>query len=191
MGTRKGGVKMARRSGYYGFGFNPELNKNHFLVSIPDSKRADTKVCVYERFRWDADGEQKIHEEDLLKVEFERRKWSKIAETVTREFNIRLKQDRLPVGKFSSGGVPVEKRLGKELICLLWSLEGCAESCIPTALRNWLGLQPEERWWLYTMTNANTGAAGDGNRGWRVALKYIMCENPVDSRNYEQLSMGV
>ena len=55
-------------------------------------------------------------------------------------------------------------------------------SGIPTACRNWLGLQPEERWWLYTMTNASTGGIND-KKGWRTALRYILCENPVDESN--------
>ena len=34
-------------------------------------------------------------------------------------------------------------------------------------LKNWLGLAPEERWWLFTMTNAATGHAIAGRgKGW-------------------------
>ena len=45
---------------------------------------------------------------------------------------------------------------------------------------NWLGLAPEERWWLYTMTNAATGhAIKDRNRGWRKAVRFALTENPV------------
>ena len=51
---------------------------------------------------------------------------------------------------------------------------------IPTAIRNWLGLAQEERWWLYSMTNAATGHAASGrNRGWRKAIRYALTENPV------------
>ena len=47
-------------------------------------------------------------------------------------------------------------------------------------LRNWEALAPEERWWLYTMTNAATGHAINGrNRGWRKAVRYALTENPV------------
>jgi hypothetical protein len=39
---------------------------------------------------------------------------------------------------------------------------------------------PEERWWLYTMTNAATGHAVQGrNKGWRKAVRYALTENPV------------
>ena len=39
---------------------------------------------------------------------------------------------------------------------------------------------PEERWWLYTMTNAATGHAVQGrNKGWRKAVRYSLTENPI------------
>jgi hypothetical protein len=48
------------------------------------------------------------------------------------------------------------------------------------ALKNWQGLMPEERWWLYTMTNAASGHAVYGkNRGWRKAVRYALTENPI------------
>lgn len=47
-------------------------------------------------------------------------------------------------------------------------------------MHNWLGLVPEERWWLYTMTNAATGHAIKGrNKGWRKAVRFALTENPV------------
>jgi hypothetical protein len=46
-----------------------------------------------------------------------------------------------------------------------------------------LGLAPEERWWLFTMTNAATGHAIAGrNKGWRKAVRYALTENPVSDR---------
>ena len=51
---------------------------------------------------------------------------------------------------------------------------------ISTAVRNWLGLVPEERWWLYTMTNASTGHAVNGRgKGWRKAVRFALTENPI------------
>ena len=156
------------RKDYIGFGFNPIESENHFYVMIPSTEAMDDRISVYERFHWEEEGEQKIQRKDILKLELSRHKWKMIVDTVTNEFNGRLKQDKLPVGKFINGGVPVEKRFGKELM---------------------VGLQPEERWWLYTITNASTGAINDSKRGWRVALRYALCENPVDDRPYRQLSL--
>jgi hypothetical protein len=40
-------------------------------------------------------------------------------------------------------------------------------------------LAPEERWWLYTMTAAQTGHHAQKNRGWRKAVRAALTENPV------------
>jgi hypothetical protein len=79
-----------------------------------------------------------------------------------------------------AGQVPVERSLGKELVLLAWAIEDCDPVLISTAVRNWLGLVPEERWWLYTMTNASTGhAINDRGKGWRKAVRFALTENPI------------
>ena len=92
------------------------------------------------------------------------------------------KKEKITVGKWITGQVPVERLLGKELILLAWAIEDCDPSVIPAAIKNWLGLSPEERWWLFTMTNASTGGIHD-KRGWRKAIRYALTENPVEERN--------
>jgi hypothetical protein len=70
--------------------------------------------------------------------------------------------------------------LGKALALLAWAIEEAEPSQIPVAIKNWLGLAPEERWWLFTMTCAATGHAIHGRgKGWRVAVRYALTENPV------------
>ena len=160
-----------------GFGFMPAESEYHFYVQIPSDKKED--VCIWERFRWDAEDDQKLRSKDILKLKITRHKWSKISTTVMREFNTRLKNEKKPAGRFLTGGTPLDKYFGKELMVLLWGIERNDPSGIPTALCNWLGLLPEERWWLYTMTNASTGRINDTN-GWGTALRYILCGNPVD-----------
>lgn len=163
-----------------GFGYIPVDNENHFYVVIPENKKEE--VSIYERFHWDEDGEQIISRKDVLKLKVSRYKWSKLATAISTEFNSRLKAEKKKMGKFSNGGVPIEKLFGKELMVLLWGIENNDPAGIPTAIRNWLGLQPEERWWLYTMTNASTGDISD-KCGWRMALRYALCENPVNDNN--------
>lgn len=53
----------------------------------------------------------------------------------------------------------VRRDLGKELVLLAWAIEDADPALIPTAIANWNGLVPEERWWLYTQTAAATGHA--------------------------------
>ena len=174
----------------YGFGVNPAQSVNHFLVLIPPKapdSAATPRVRVYERYAWTDSGEQVPELADKLRIEISKRKWSEIKSALTAEFNFRLKKENLKVGKFSTvGGTPVERLFDKEMMVLLWAIEDCDPSVIATAIRNWKGLLPEERWWLYTMTNAATGDLRD-KKGWRIALRFALCENPVMERR--QLSL--
>ncbi len=45
---------------------------------------------------------------------------------------------------------------------------------IPVAVRNWLALRPEERWWLFGMTAVSTGGVTDAGKGWRIALQHAL-----------------
>lgn len=167
------------KKGYAGFGYNPKETSNHFYIVKPKDRKEP--VEVYERFAWAEapDAEQPLEAGDILKLKVPRRKWEAVQKEVLAEFNRRLKAAKKPVGKFATGGTAMERQLGKELLVMLWGIEYNETSGIPRAIRNWQGFQPEERWWLYTMTNATSGKLGD-KRGWRMALRYILCENPVD-----------
>ena len=182
----------------YGFGVEPDLAQNHFFVVIMGKKKSsDEPVEIYERYGWTMEenaenvkagtvvfaDHQVITDGDILKVQISRHKWELVAPDLTKEFNARLKAERKPAGKFAVGGTPVERMFGKEMLVLLWGIENCDPSLIPTAIKNWLGLLPEERWWLYTMTNASCGQPND-DFGWRRALMYALCENPIiESKN--------
>jgi len=187
------------KSQVYGFGLDPMQSQNHFYVWIPSKENlsppcqsghtreilvddSHLKVQVYERFFWNLEGEQILNPADKLRIAISKHKWSEVKDALTAEFNHRLKKDGLKIGKFpGKGGVSVERLFGKEMMVLLWAIEDCDPSVISTAIRNWKGLLPEERWWLYTMTNAATGELTD-RKGWRTALRYALCENPVVER---------
>lgn len=161
-----------------GFGYIPEETKHHFLVVI--SKNSKEQISIYERFVWDDFEKQTTNiSENNLKVVIDKYKWDLVKDFLQQEFNKRLKEKNIIVGKFKIGQVPVERLLGKEMVLLLWAIEDCDPSVIPNALKNWYGLSREERWWLYTMTNAVTGNAYD-KRGWRKAVRYALTENPVE-----------
>lgn len=161
-----------------GFGFVPEETMHHFLLITPKSQ--NEQVAVYERFEWDDSEEQKSGIlEDNLKVVLDRHKWNLIKEVVTNALNNRLKEKGVTVGKFKVGQTPLERLLGKELVLLMWAIEDSDPQLISNAIKNWMGLSREERWWLFTMANAITGHADD-KRGWRKAIRYALTENPVD-----------
>ena len=183
-----------------GFGFMPEQSEHCFLVTVPQSRAQKAEVLISEHFRWQSPekGQQvpvSFNDENAqLKVILPRRYWEEIAEEVKAEFNRRLRALGLKTGKWlKKGQIPVERSLGKELVLLAWAIEECDPFLISTAVRNWLGLAPEERWWLYTMTNASTGHAINGKgKGWRKAVRFALTENPVSdagqaSRRRKQL----
>ena len=192
------------KSQTYGFGVEPTQTQNHFYTWIPSNENPSPPcksgfsqvtgfeddfqlVQVFERFSWTAEGEQILEPHDKLRIEISKHKWKNVKDALSTEFNARLKKDNLKVGKFpQKGSVVVERLFGKEMMVLLWAIEDCDSSLISTAVRNWKGLLPEERWWLYTMTNAATGELKD-KIGWRKALRFALCENPVVDR--VQISM--
>lgn len=193
---------MSKTKKSIGFGFIPSESRHHFLVIIP--RTAAGKVLIYERFDWGTADEspdklapeqslfdppeQNIDDRhDRLKCEISIVKWKKIESALRTEFNLRNKEYGLKVGSWKQGQTAVQRLLGKEMTLLCWAIEDCDIKVIPTAIKNWLGLKPEERWWLYTMTNASTGDA-HAKYGWRTAIRYALTENPVTDK-YQQRSI--
>lgn len=168
-----------------GFGFLPQESMHHFAVLIKPA--SNSEVIIYERFSWD-DNNQDLTSA-IPKASISKIKWKLLEETLISEFSSRLSKKKVPHYKkprFIQGLTPLEALLGKELLVLIWAVEDCADSVIPPAIRNWLGLAPEERWWLYTMTNAATGNIHD-KTGWRKALRYALTENPILEKKQRSL----
>ena len=170
-----------------GFGFLPQETEHHFVVTVPPGTRQD--VTIAEHLKFDADGSYAAPslgtglQDAKLRVVLPRPKWTAIADEARVEFNHRLKKQSQPTGRWKRGHNPVMRLLGKELTLLAWAIEDADPALIPTAIKNWLGLAPEERWWLFTMTNAATGHALHGrNKGWRKAVRFALTENPVLER---------
>lgn len=181
----------SQESDIVGFGFDPSEGEHHFLVTLP-KKREDDSIYISEHFEWSKSEEQReLHfalgdSESKMRVVLPRVKWDEIAEATKAEFNRRLRNQDKPTCTWSIGQIPISRLLGKELVLLAWAIEDADPALIPTAIRNWRGLAPEERWWLFTMTNAATGHAISGRgKGWRKAVRYALTENPVSSTDVE------
>ncbi len=173
------------------FGFDPQESASHFLVNIPAG--AQSPVEISEHLSWDPAlvatsthfGAERV--DGQIRSRVPRPKWNAIAEAARAEFNARLKSQGKRPGRWKTGYNPISRVLGKELTVLAWAIEDADPSTVPTAIANWQGLAPEERWWLYTMTAAATGNyLGGRGRGWRKALRYALTENPVTARPSDQ-----
>lgn len=152
-----------------GFGVPATSNPHHFKVVIP--KASTGKVRISEHLGLQAGGSD---DAVIDRVLLDRARWTAIRATVQRAFNARLAAHGLKLGAWKVGDNPVDRLLGKELCVLAWAVEQMEMERIPTAVRNWLALRPEERWWLFGMTAMSTGGLMDAGRGWRAALKHAL-----------------
>lgn len=170
-----------------GLGFLPEEARHGFLIDIPKGRGGDDIITITEHRGDDLDhlGARALTplspNDPSLRVIINRIRWLALAPEFWEEANRRLRANGLPAAKFHKNPgkpVPVHPSLGKELCILCWAVEDASPDDIPNALRNWEGLAPEERWWLYTMTVATTGQAMQKGLGWRKALRAAITDNP-------------
>src|SRR5204863_1843381 len=122
-------------------------------VNIPEGKTAPVSIEEHYGIKAGIDGLPEVME----RCELSRPLWALIAEDVKREFNERLRAKKLSASRWTVGVNKVERLLGKELLLLAWAIEKASPETVPNAIRNWIGLRQEERWWLYNITAAATG----------------------------------
>lgn len=152
-----------------GFGVPATTDPHHFIVDVP--KGSTGSVRILESLGLQA----KDHQTGIIeRVVIDRIRWTAIRSEVQRAFNVRLKEHHLRVSAWKVGDNMVDRLLGKELCVLAWAVEGMDPEKIAVAVRNWLALTPEERWWLFGMTAMSTGAVNDGGKGWRLALRHAL-----------------
>jgi hypothetical protein len=152
-----------------GFGVPASSDPHHFKVIIPKANSGKIEIREYL-------GLQAQNEEYSVidRVILDRTCWTAIRAEVQRAFNARLKSYSLKTSSWQVGVNVVDRLLGKELCVLAWAVEGMDIDNIPVAIRNWLALQPEERWWLFGMTSMSTGGIEDRDLGWRIALRHAL-----------------
>jgi hypothetical protein len=160
-----------------------DIYREHaFLVRL--TKGREAKALVFEVFGRPPTGAHASAAapatwapETILRCEVSRDVWDAAAPEARAEFNRRLRIEGKPSGRWGADDTAVQRLFGKELLVLLWAIEQSDVSPeeIAVGIRNWLGLKPEERWWLYTMTAAATGLAHQIGMGWRDALRRALC----------------
>lgn len=173
----------AKRPDTKGFGVPNVIDPHHFVVDIPSSSRSDVVIRESFGLRHSACAGM----DEIVRCILPRAKWTAISNEVKRHFNERLRAEGMRTSRWSAGENGVNRMLGKELVVLAWAIELAEDKVLGRAVRNWMGLKPEERWWLFTMTAAASGRAEDTQRGWRMALFHALTENP-DSMDLTKLS---
>lgn len=180
-----------RREFVVDFGFDAQQSEHHFAVIIPKSHKQDVTIHELPEF----DKEQTIEgmqtnfvgPNSTGKVMLHPEKWKRIETFCRVEFNQRMRSNGLKSAKWKQGVNRVHRLFGKELMVLAWAIEDANPGDIQQAVENWLGLKPEERWWLYTITNAATGHPTLGRgKGWRKAIRFALTENPIPEGRYTQ-----
>lgn len=173
--TNRSDAEAGPRPKTVGFGHAPEREAHHFAVVLPRS--ADGEVMVYEVFERDSAGP--ALDAANLRVRLDHHRWLKIADALEEELNRRLRLAGMRPGRWKIGVNPIARLLGKEVVLLAWAIEDADPALVQAAVQNWRGLAPEERWWLYTMTAAQSGHHSKRNVGWRKAVRYALTENPT------------
>ena len=167
----------------FGFGCPDTTDPHRFEVQIPAGRMGTVSIEEHYGIKAGINGLPEVIE----RCHLPRPTWSMIAEDVKRDFNERLRAKKLTTSRWTVGLNKVERLLGKELLVLAWAVEKASPESIPNAIRNWVGLRPEERWWLFTVTAAATGLPEDADVGWRKALRFALTENPLSEPLTERL----
>lgn len=166
--TAKGGAASVQKT--RGFGVPTTSDPHHFQVIIPKANSGEVQIreCLGRQA-------QKRRPEVIDRVVLARVRWAKIRSEAQRAFNASLKTRNIKPSAWMVGTNLVDRLLGKELCVLAWAIEGMdLEKIQAAAVRNWLALRPEERWWLFGMTAMSTGGIKDGDKGWRMALRHAL-----------------
>lgn len=179
----------------------------HFVLVVPQDETIP--VTISQHWRWTDSvslrDEARFRRSDRLRIRqtdrsvralLAHQQWQAIAAPLLQTFNARLRQQGKRAARWKKGATPLSRDLGRELVVLAWGIELADPALIPVALRNWAGLLPEERRWLYAMVVRCPDAAtllGRG-RAWRRALEAALTENPVSAgplpQTYEVLDQG-
>lgn len=162
-------VTKSKRQSTIGFGVPTTSSPHHFQVNVPSARKDTVEI-------WEHLGMKAVSEEQsvILRCSLQLPYWKKVKHEVQISFNQRLREHKLNVSSWKTGNNLVDRLLGKELCVLAWTIENLNIENTPLALNSWIGLLPEERWWLYGKAVRTTDEDYKKGFGWRAALKYAL-----------------
>lgn len=167
--TRTKIIKPAEQ--FEGFGATISFGAHIFTVTVPSA--ANGEVTITEDYGLKG-GENGVPLKET-RVVLPRLLWSAISEAARKDFAARLKGQNLGSSRWYVGVNKVDRMLGKELCVLAWAAEHAESPEESKAIAaKWSALKPQERWWLFSQTVAETGLPDDKNVGWRKALYFAL-----------------
>jgi hypothetical protein len=171
---------MSEKLQFVDFGAPDKFGAHLFRVEIPAVRTEPLRIVEDFGYRGLEGGIPRDEDRAILT----RPVWAGIADIARREFNDRLKAVKIGTGRWHSGTNLVDRLLGKELCVLAWAAETANDDQLPVICSKWAALRPEERWWLFSMTVAESGLPEDTQRGWRRALFLALSdgEKPLEGR---------
>ena len=161
------------RAAFEGFGANRDLGAHRFIVRIPQDTKSPIEVIEDYGFLGGRDG---VPDEET-RARVARSTWGVVRDVARRDFNVRLRRKKLPIGNWEVGDNYLDHLLGKELCVLAWATEEGDREAATRASTAWAALRPEERWWLFSATVTHGGRHGDRESGWRTALRVALQED--------------
>lgn len=167
--TSSNSTAKAKRTTTIGFGVPTTSNPHHFQVNVPSTRKDSVEI-------WEHLGMNALAEEhsNILRCSLKLPYWKKVKHDVQVSFNQRLREHKLKVSSWNTGSNLVDRLLGKELCVLAWTIENINIENIPLALNSWIGLLPEERWWLFGKAVGGSEEDFKNGYGWRAALKIAL-----------------
>lgn len=168
-------ISSSQRVSTIGFGVPTESYPHHFQVNIP---KKTGNVEISEHLGIENSSEQVT---EIQRGWIKRTSWTIIKREVQSSFNDRLRKKKLKPSSWTNGDNLVDRLLGKELCVLAWAIERLSKDNVRLALKNWLGLRPEDRWWLFGMAARSTEVDLKRGYGWRIALGYALATSDVSN----------
>lgn len=156
-----------------GFGVPSTSEPHHFKVYIP-KKNGNIEISEHLGIE---KSKEKITE--IQRCLIKRTSWTIIRREVQSSFNDRLRKKKIKTSSWTNGKNQVDRLLGKELCVLAWAIERLSKDNVQLALKNWLGLRPEDRWWLFSMAARSTDIDLKRGYGWRIALGYALATSDL------------